>query len=108
MSPELIQSKPANQSTDVWSYGVVLWELITGEVPFKGIEEFQIAFLVVEREHVKNLINLKKRNIMILKEFLLIYLSVYPFHMVVHLFCLVLCNFAGKLIAGRDLHLNRS
>jgi sterile alpha motif and leucine zipper-containing kinase AZK len=52
MSPELIQSKPANQSTDVWSYGVVLWELITGEVPFKGIEEFQIAFLVVEREHV--------------------------------------------------------
>jgi sterile alpha motif and leucine zipper-containing kinase AZK len=52
MSPEIIQSKPANQSCDVWSYGVVLWELITGEVPFKGIEEFQIAFLVVEREHV--------------------------------------------------------
>lgn len=54
MSPEIIQSKPANQSADVWSYGVVLWELITGEVPFKGIEEFQIAFLVVEREHVNN------------------------------------------------------
>ena len=50
MSPEIIQSKPANQSCDVWSYGVVLWELITGEIPFKGIEEFQIAFLVVERE----------------------------------------------------------
>lgn len=52
MSPEIIQSKPANSSADVWSYGVVLWELITGEIPFKGIEEFQIAFLVVEREHV--------------------------------------------------------
>lgn len=52
MSPEIIQSKPANQSCDIWSYGVVLWELVTGEIPFKGIEEFQIAFLVVEREHV--------------------------------------------------------
>lgn len=49
MSPEIIQSKPANQSADVWSYGVVLWELITGEVPFKGIDEFQIASLVVEK-----------------------------------------------------------
>jgi sterile alpha motif and leucine zipper-containing kinase AZK len=32
---------------------VVLWELITGEVPFKGIEEFQIAFLVVEKDYVR-------------------------------------------------------
>ena len=52
MSPEIIQSKPANHSADVWSFGVVLWELITGETPFKGIDEFQIAFLVVEREFV--------------------------------------------------------
>jgi sterile alpha motif and leucine zipper containing kinase AZK len=52
MSPEIIQSKPANQSCDTWSYGVVLWELITGKVPFKGIDGFQIAFLVVEKNHV--------------------------------------------------------
>jgi sterile alpha motif and leucine zipper-containing kinase AZK len=51
MSPEIIQSKPANQSCDIWSFGVVLWELITGEIPFKGIEEFQIAFLVVEKDY---------------------------------------------------------
>jgi len=52
MSPEIIQAKPANQSCDVWSFGVVLWELITGEIPFKGIEEIQIAFLVVEKDQV--------------------------------------------------------
>ncbi|XP_071158428.1 mitogen-activated protein kinase kinase kinase 20-like [Mytilus edulis] len=49
MAPEVIQSHPVSQSCDTWSYGVVLWELLTHEVPFKGIEGFQVAWLVVER-----------------------------------------------------------
>ncbi|KAK3580590.1 hypothetical protein CHS0354_002689 [Potamilus streckersoni] len=50
MAPEVIQSLPVSESCDTWSYGVVLWELLTHEVPFKGIEGFQVAWLVVERE----------------------------------------------------------
>ncbi|KAL5007152.1 hypothetical protein ScPMuIL_015958 [Solemya velum] len=49
MAPEVIQSWPVSDSCDVWSYGVVLWELLTHEVPFKGVEGFQVAWLVVER-----------------------------------------------------------
>ncbi|XP_052095562.1 mitogen-activated protein kinase kinase kinase 20-like [Mytilus californianus] len=49
MAPEVIQSHPVSESCDTWSYGVVLWELLTHEVPFKGIEGFQVAWLVVER-----------------------------------------------------------
>ena len=30
----------------------VLWELLTHEVPFKGIEGFQVAWLVVENGEV--------------------------------------------------------
>ncbi len=30
----------------------VLWELLTHEVPFKGIEGFQVAWLVVEKGEV--------------------------------------------------------
>ncbi|KAJ8313666.1 hypothetical protein KUTeg_008227 [Tegillarca granosa] len=50
MAPEVIQSQPVSEKCDTWSYGVVLWELLTHEVPFKGIEGFQVAWLVVERE----------------------------------------------------------
>ncbi|KAI0234971.1 Mitogen-activated protein kinase kinase kinase 20 [Lamellibrachia satsuma] len=50
MAPEVIQSLPVSERCDVWSYGVMLWELLTHEVPFLGIEGFQVAWLVVERE----------------------------------------------------------
>ncbi|XP_046544214.1 mitogen-activated protein kinase kinase kinase 20-like [Haliotis rubra] len=49
MAPEVIQSQPVSESCDTWSYGVVLWELLTHEVPFRGIEGFQVAWLVVEK-----------------------------------------------------------
>ncbi|XP_067934846.1 mitogen-activated protein kinase kinase kinase 20-like isoform X2 [Watersipora subatra] len=48
MSPEVIQSKPVSESCDTWSYGVVLWEIITREVPYGGIDGFQVAYLIVE------------------------------------------------------------
>ncbi|CAH1790216.1 unnamed protein product [Owenia fusiformis] len=48
MAPEVIQSLPVSEACDTWSYGVVLWEMLTHEVPFKDIEGFQVAWLVVE------------------------------------------------------------
>ena len=29
---------------DIWSFGVVLWELLTTEMPYKGLEESAIIF----------------------------------------------------------------
>ncbi|XP_074659307.1 mitogen-activated protein kinase kinase kinase 20-like [Tubulanus polymorphus] len=49
MSPEVIQSQPVSETCDTWSYGVVLWELLTREIPFEGIEGFQVAWVVVEK-----------------------------------------------------------
>ena len=33
---------PYNQKVDVYSFGIMLWEMITGKLPFKGVsrEEF--------------------------------------------------------------------
>jgi len=36
MSPEQADSRPVGPSTDVWAFGVVLFEMASGQVPFTG------------------------------------------------------------------------
>jgi len=49
MSPEIISQKDGiTPATDVWSYAVVLWELISREVPYKGLTEFKIYSIITQ------------------------------------------------------------
>lgn len=34
MSPEMIRHEPCSEKVDVWSYGVLLWELLMQERPY--------------------------------------------------------------------------
>jgi eukaryotic-like serine/threonine-protein kinase len=47
LAPEQASGKPISAATDVYSLGVVLWELLAGEVPFVGE-----SFVAVAMRHV--------------------------------------------------------
>ena len=48
MSPEVIRHEPYSTNCDVYSFGIVLWQLITREVPFAAMTPIQAAYAVAE------------------------------------------------------------
>jgi len=52
MSPEVLQGKPLNEKVDIYSYGIVLWEILTGIEPYAEHDSYNtfVRAVCIEEE----------------------------------------------------------
>jgi len=49
-SPEQLTGRPYDERSEIWSLGIVLFELLSGHLPFKGPSEGELVFSIINNE----------------------------------------------------------
>jgi serine/threonine protein kinase len=52
MAPELLRGREADELSDIWALGVVLFEMLAGFRPFRGATAFELAASILSNEPV--------------------------------------------------------
>jgi serine/threonine protein kinase/tetratricopeptide (TPR) repeat protein len=53
MSPEQLRGQMLDHRTDLFSFGIVLFEMITGNLPFRGASSFDVAASILKEQPMK-------------------------------------------------------
>ncbi|XP_052135046.1 probable serine/threonine-protein kinase SIS8 isoform X1 [Oryza glaberrima] len=51
MAPEVLRNEPSNEKSDVYSYGVILWEIATQKIPWDNLNTMQVVGAVGFMDH---------------------------------------------------------
>jgi tetratricopeptide (TPR) repeat protein len=52
MSPEQLRGQPLDARTDMFSFGIVLCEMVTGALPFRGANSFEVAASILKEKPI--------------------------------------------------------
>jgi eukaryotic-like serine/threonine-protein kinase len=50
MSPEQVEGKPADNRADLYSYGLILYEMVVGDVPFTGESTLKVMYQRIQEK----------------------------------------------------------
>jgi 3-phosphoinositide dependent protein kinase-1 len=50
VSPEVLRSEPATPATDIWGFGVILYQLVFGKPPFRTATDYLTFQRILKRE----------------------------------------------------------
>jgi serine/threonine protein kinase len=63
MSPERLRARPYDRASDIWSFGLVLLEIWTGEMPWRDCDSIVSLVMTVEETPTIDLIPHNMDNI---------------------------------------------
>jgi eukaryotic-like serine/threonine-protein kinase len=50
MSPEQVEAKPVDQRSDLYAYGLIFYEMVTGDVPFTGESTLKVMYQRIQEK----------------------------------------------------------
>jgi serine/threonine protein kinase len=52
MAPEVLKGEKYRQCADIFSFGMILWEILSLEIPYYGVDPYQVISLVADQRQI--------------------------------------------------------